>query len=718
MVFSSAFRAAKSAEFDAAGAYLDYQAMKAVVHSMRALNDPTTPDTLFAALSEELRRTHEWCVATAERVTTACVSLMRAAVDDSVADPRGDADALMQALLRFQEVRSLNADALQRVLSRYARGRVLPPEPRWRTITDGKDSMAIPLDEALFALSKVYEVARGDATTAPADSAEASQDFVRRSVKFWVHQQDLPFVVARIVQHLPLSMMHDRYAEAKAQGAVFRLGSPVSSVYLENSRFLFYHRRLERLEGSTLIRIRWYGGAALTDDTTVYVEMKVHHEAWSGMGSSKRRFGLRYGDVDAFLSGRLSLNPIVEKMKGRGASAKEIAKFRDLAVDVLAKVQAYQLSPVLRSSCTRAAFQRGDDQRVRVSIDSELAMSCEDFGVSKHWRRRDDVVEGPEKTLFPFVVVEVKLQCAENERIAPWIEELLTCRFMEAVPKFSKYAHGIAQLFGHSHRIDMVPYWLSQLATDIRAATKHDGGPSTRGLAVGWLQRLQDSAVFGEVEAQTKTLGGAAHVFLPPMDDASCAVVAQVFGQPQLSCAPLHARHAAYADYGVWEPEAEAGCCGESHEESARARLGDIPWQTAKRVRVPQRFDPKTFLASERYFLRWVQNATQLGATALGVIHFGGGGVLPIAPSALFWDGRVHVAVGVAMMGCAVLALFYALTVLNARSLRVYARQKVRFDDVVGPALLTAIMVAGLVVVFFEKVTHRFGPLLSHSSDF
>ncbi len=75
---------------------------------------------------------------------------------------------------------------------------------------------------------------------------------------------------------------------AAAGGDVPSDSSLISSVYFDNASLDVYHERLERREGATLVRVRWYGDAA-GDETEVYVERKTHHESWTTDSSVKER---------------------------------------------------------------------------------------------------------------------------------------------------------------------------------------------------------------------------------------------------------------------------------------------------------------------------------------------------------------------------------------------------------------------------------------------
>jgi len=62
-------------------------------------------------------------------------------------------------------------------------------------------------------------------------------------------------------------------------------------------------------------------------------------------------------------------------------------------------------------------------------------------------------------------VLEVKLQTQYGQEPPKWVTDLVSSHLVEAVPKFSKFIHGCATLL--PHRVDLVPFWLPQMDTDI-----------------------------------------------------------------------------------------------------------------------------------------------------------------------------------------------------------------------------------------------------------
>ncbi len=241
----------------------------------------------------------------------------------------------------------------------------------------------------------------------------------------------------------------------------------------------------------------------------------------------KARFNITEDKVNDFLAGKLTMDAELDAQVKKGKKTeKEIESVKQLANEVqyavltrnlkpgeresfrfdnvegLADDERSWTAPVMRSFYNRTAFQLPGDARVRISLDTELAMVREDDfdGISragKNWRRTDigidhpfDQVKKEDKEIFPYAVLEVKLQTQLGQEPPEWIKELIashlvstiacgtdrhedrlthlchSIRQVEAVPKFSKFCHGCAALL--PDRVDLVPFWLPQMDQDIR----------------------------------------------------------------------------------------------------------------------------------------------------------------------------------------------------------------------------------------------------------
>lgn len=335
-------------------------------------------------------------------------------------------------------------------------------------------------DITVVNLSKLYDQVRtrGSPTTGDSAAGGKQQNFVRQTTKYWVHPDNITELKLIILKHLPVLVFNP-------SKEFERKDSAISSIYYDNpDTWELYEGRLKKTEGAEAIRLRWYGGM---ETDTIFLERKTHREDWTGEKSVKARFSLKEKNVNSFLKGEMTTQQAFEKMRKDGKkSEKEINDLEQLAKEVQFRVIDRKLVPVCRSFYNRTAFQLPGDARVRISLDTELTMVREDNLDGKrrcgdNWRRMDIGIDWPfsqlpkeDVELFPYGVLEVKLQTAQGQEPPEWIRELTASHLVEAVPKFSKFIHGCATMF--PSRIDLLPFWFPQMDTDIRKPVSHRFG--------------------------------------------------------------------------------------------------------------------------------------------------------------------------------------------------------------------------------------------------
>jgi SPX domain protein involved in polyphosphate accumulation/uncharacterized membrane protein YidH (DUF202 family) len=335
-------------------------------------------------------------------------------------------------------------------------------------------------DNYIVKLSRLYDIVRTRGNPVKGDSAAGGkqQNFVRQTTKYWVHPDNIVELKLIILKHLPVLVFNPN-KEFNEEDA------SITSIYFDNTEtWELYEGRLKKTEGAEAIRLRWYGGM---NSDTIFIERKTHREDWTGEESVKARFKLKEKNVNDYLKGKLLPEKIFEKeRREQKRSEKDIASDEQLAREIQYRVIDRSLVPVTRSFYHRTAFQLPGDARVRISLDTELTMTREDNLDGKkragdNWRRTDIGVDWPfkqlpneDKELFPYAVLEVKLQTAAGAEAPQWIRDLTSSHLVEAVPKFSKYIHGTATL--NPSRINLIPYWYPQMHVDIRKPVSHKFG--------------------------------------------------------------------------------------------------------------------------------------------------------------------------------------------------------------------------------------------------
>ncbi|KAL8755923.1 MAG: hypothetical protein Q9184_004659 [Pyrenodesmia sp. 2 TL-2023] len=366
----------------------------------------------------------------------------------------------------------LNYTGFQKIIKKHDKQTQWHLKPVFAARLKAKPFFQDNYDAFIVKLSKLYDLVRTRGHPATGDSAAGGgqQNFVRQTTKYWVHPDNITELKLIILKHLPVLVFNaSKEFEPK--------DSAISSTYYDNPEtWEMYMGRLQKTEGAEAIRLRWYGDM---DSQTIFVERKTHREDWTGETSVKERFSLKEKHVNAFLNGSMTVGSIFEKMRKEGKKdEKEIANLEQLAREIQYRVITRKLVPVTRSFYNRTAFQLPGDARVRISLDTELAMIREDNmdgrdRAGKNWRRMDIGIDYPFSQLppedierFPYAVLEVKLQTQAGQEPPEWVRELISSHLVEAVPKFSKFIHGTATLF--PTRIHLLPFWMPQMDVDIR----------------------------------------------------------------------------------------------------------------------------------------------------------------------------------------------------------------------------------------------------------
>ncbi|KAK4937105.1 vacuolar transporter chaperone [Elasticomyces elasticus] len=374
----------------------------------------------------------------------------------------------------------LNYTGFQKIIKKHDKQTELILRPSFATRLKAKPFFQDNYDAFIVKLSKLYDLVRTRGHPVKGDSSAggAQQNFVRQTTKYWVHPDNITELKLIILKHLPVLVFNaNKEFEEK--------DSAISSIYYDNPEtWELYMGRLKKTEGAEAIRLRWYGGM---ENETIFVERKTHREDWTGEKSVKARFTLKEKNVNAFLAGKMTVEEAFAKMRKEGKkSIKEIEDLEQLAREIQYRVVTRKLVPVCRSFYHRTAFQLPGDARVRISLDTELTMTREDNmdgkqRSGKNWRRMDIGIDWPfsqlppeDVELFPYAVLEVKLQTQAGQEPPQWVRDLTSSHLVEAVPKFSKFIHGCATMF--PSKIDLLPFWMPQMDVDIRKPITHRFG--------------------------------------------------------------------------------------------------------------------------------------------------------------------------------------------------------------------------------------------------
>ncbi|KAK3939677.1 vacuolar transporter chaperone 4 [Diplogelasinospora grovesii] len=601
-------------------------------------------------------------------------------------------------------------------------------------------------DASVVKLSRLYDLVRTRGNPAKGDSAAGGSQasFVRHTTKYWVHPDNVTELKLIILKHLPVLVFNPSKEFEEADSAI-------SSIYYDNPEtWELYEGRLKKTEGAEAIRLRWYGGM---QTETIFVERKTHREDWTGEKSVKARFALKEKFVNAYMRGELLPAAIFEKARKEGKkSEKAIAEDERLAAEIQWSVLKHGYKPVCRSFYHRTAFQLPADARVRISLDTELTMIREDNldGVTRsgdNWRRTDIGIDYPFSQLppgdihrFPYAVLEVKLQTQLGQEPPEWVRQLISSHLVEAVPKFSKFIHGVASLF--PDRIKLLPYWMPQMDVDIRKPVTHDFGiqrtghsatnstsddedddydsddehpPAAAGPSAGEssaqgaaAESSRQHRTIADIEDQTadRAVGDDAYPLYDSEDEddderrdrleEARKVGGWTYYRTLLAVCAHAATHHTWSFLKFIAPRPRATPVPRNERLEGLFGSGEIQTKRfkapkGKKIYVPVRVEPKVYFAAERTFLGWLEYSIYIGTIAVTLLNFGAKG-----------NTTSFIAAGVFTL-LAIASLCYSVGIYLYRAKAIRTRKVARYYDKWGPSVLCfALFVAVALNFAFE----------------
>ncbi|ORZ18861.1 VTC domain-domain-containing protein [Absidia repens] len=569
-------------------------------------------------------------------------------------------------------------------------------------------------DVAIVFISSLHDICqlKGQPRTGNAAAGGDQSAFERATAKYWIHPDNITEVKSIIMLHLPVLIFNDNKPFEQDDAAI-------SSVYFDNPDFDLYTGRLQRDEGAEAIRFRWYGPMSTN---SVFIERKTHHAWWLEGASVKDRFRLDEPDVAKFVSGELSAATYADRLTAKGTDEKVVKDNLFIANGIQTSLKDKHLDPVLRAFYNRTAFQLPGDQRVRVSLDTDLTFIREDnFDRARRgdgqWRRPDVGIDYPFSYLdeadilrFPYAVLETKLQTHLGQEPPAWLTNLIDSHLVHEVPRFSKYLHGACHFYGD--RMPLLPWWLSEMELDIRKPRATNFGltrsKSFKPLIDGHYSRaMEQEATRMKVVAQRANSIQRINSRNPNDDDNN-----NNNEQQQSSAAagytlqdPSEQQGAIYPNEKLLERQAAAAAAASAValEEGKRKKknrnadndnsnsrdmtaipLGEAVVEDEKKKQqigvTKVRVEPKVFFANERTFISWLQFCALLLTVALNLMNF-----------ATDNDTRI---VGGIFMGLAACIAIYALYRFEKRAW---------YDDLWGPAVLCVLLVGALIVNFYLR---------------
>ncbi|KAI1376124.1 SPX-domain-containing protein [Hypoxylon crocopeplum] len=537
--------------------------------------------------------------------------------------------------------------------------------------------------------------------------------------KFWIHTDNLLEVKTAILRHLP-ALVYTQQAGQEPDG---NEDPKITSLYFDNSKFALYGRKVDRQVDASSLRLRWYGKLATKPD--VVLEQKIVHE--NGI-SEEKKFHIKDKYIKQFIDGEYKMEKTVAKMERQGQTAEAIESFKATVGEIQDFIIKEKLEPVLRANYTRTAFQKPSDDRVRISIDTDIAFIREDTvdrdrpcRDPQEWHRRDidngnmsypfKNINQSEVSRFPYALLEIKLKEEGGRKRPGWIEDLMASHLVHAAFRFSKFVHGVASLF--EDYVNHLPLWLSDLETDIRKDPQmaHDAEEQRKA------QQAEDAMVVGSF------LGGAA-AKAGSYKPATSSPVGKSYLSERAARDAREARASVPPTTvnGHGEQDVEEDGTGNGSAQRTYGTLSSVfpgfslsRYSRAKRQRAqlpegvtkpevwlknagPLQVEPKVWLANERTFLKWQHICILLGSLAISLYTAAG-------------ENFLAECMGIAYIVIAVMAGGWGYVMLQRRRDMIVDRSGKDFDNMLGPLAVSAALILALVLNFVFSYRAAFAKL-------
>ncbi|CAA22867.1 vacuolar transporter chaperone (VTC) complex subunit Vtc4 [Schizosaccharomyces pombe] len=606
-----------------------------------------------------------------------------------------DIMATVHDLAKFSE---LNYTAFYKIIKKHDKHTGWILKPVFAARLNAKPFFKEQYDLLVVKLSKLYDFVRTRGSPIKGDSAAGGtqQNFVRQTTKYWVHPNNVTELKIYILKHLPVLVFNPNKEFAREDAAI-------TSIYYDNDDLDFYLGRLEKREGAEAIRLRWYGNM---DNNNIFVERKTHREDWTGEKSVKARFPLKEKYVNAFLRGDYTVEEAFAKMRKDGKkSLKEIESLERLAKEVQYTVLSRGMKPYVRSFYERTAFQLPGDARVRISLDTNLSLIRED-GPSRagnNWRRMDIGIDYPFDQLpdedivrFPYAILEVKLQTQFGQDPPEWVNNLVNSHLVEAVPKFSKFIHGVSTLF--YDRVTLLPYWFPQMDIDIRKPATHtfiqgrsQSGTHSSSVSANVLTDSENTPIHADgdnyVDEESR-IGSSS-----TRNDNSTFQTSDSFQELDertnlLDISKRKGRDSFVAALNSRLKDIKDSFFLETVPKFEEPTEPTVIYEQkyvsppGKRIYVPVRVEPKTYFALERTYLDYLRYSILMGSIGITLFSFAKtrSGILGAASFTLV----------------ALFAIFYSTFLYLWRAVNIAKHNAVRYDDRFGPTAICVITFAAI----------------------
>ena len=564
----------------------------------------------------------------------------------------------------------------------------------------------------LYQLSSMYSFVRQRRhlypEREPSTSGSKATGAKYTSYKFWVHPENILEVKTYVLRRLPV-LVYNPQSQKTVDGS--QSDPTLTSLYFDNTNFSLYDNNVNKTSNASSLRLRWYG--KLKEKPEIYLEKKTVGEEGD---SEEVRLAIKEKYIQPFITGQYSMEKSLEKVKSReGDGSNGLMQMQRNIDEIQDFIKENGLQPMMSSTYTRTAFQIPGEDKLRISLDTDVNFIREDCldnddpsRAPDQWHRQypigiDKSIKSSEVNRFPYALLDIRVKDGATKKTNEWVEDLMASHLVKEAPSFSKFVHGIAVLF--EDNVNSFPFWLSDLDTDIR----RDPEDAFQEEQSKKAQRAEEEAIVGSLKGSRKTSS-----FVP--------AVGSPVRKGLTGSAEMQSRASIVGV--VEEPGSDhdddridlnkTGLAGglrsllpslstSKYARSKRQAAVQLPPGVKEPGRLikdsgPVRVEPKVWLANQRTFIKWQHVSVLLASLSLGLYNAAGD------------QNAVGRALGFVYTIIALFAGGWGWWQYLVRSRMIEERSGKDFDNVLGPVLVCLSLIVALCLNFGFNVRAVLSP--------
>ncbi|KAG0166358.1 vacuolar transporter chaperone [Apophysomyces sp. BC1034] len=227
---------------------------------------------------------------------------------------------------------------------------------------------------------------------------------------YWIHPDNMMQVKSHLQFYMPSNMVSD---------------TGMSDVYFDNGNWDVYRGHLQLGDGADTTWLRWHG-------PLIFAGHKTQR--------SRECIKLEHSEAADFMQGNYQAELPLDDHQ-QPLNERDLKKSTQSALRIQTFIQSKQLKPAVRCAYRRTDFHHPDDPTMFLSLDTQLI-----FTRSGDHPQENGEIHKEEQ--FPYAVLAIATTNTAACYQPTWLSQLTTSHMVHEAPAhFSKYAHGVSQLF-------------------------------------------------------------------------------------------------------------------------------------------------------------------------------------------------------------------------------------------------------------------------------